>query len=85
MKLLYCPNCQDIFNLAVHNKECSCGATKGHYCEDGFHAIYTSPGVPLGLLNSEFVRALKEQPAIGLGVTFTAFVIPKKCPTFIKE
>lgn len=82
MKLLFCPNCKDVFNLKQDVvKSCSCGQTSGKY-NDNFQAEYTG-GVPVGFANRSFIDALNNQPAKGLGRRFEAFVIPKECPTFI--
>lgn len=85
MKLLYCTNCGDIFNLNLKEKKCSCGKTKGKY-NDNLNAIYDGEhAVPLGIGNSSFNQALILQPNDGMGEVFDAFVIPKICPTFIKD
>ena len=81
MKLLYCNNCQDVFRLYKTTKTCHCGATGGHYKVDGLNAIYYGPAVPLGFTNTSFVAAIRNQPEWGKGELFTAFAIPKVCPT----
>jgi hypothetical protein len=83
MKLLYCPNCADVFNLNFKDKKCSCGQTSGHYLSDGLHAVYVG-GIPLGFNNRVFEESLINQPFNGAGRDFPAFVIPKKCDTFKK-
>lgn len=40
--------------------------------------------MPLGIANSSFIDALKNQPEEGMGKRFEAFVIPKQCPTLRK-
>jgi hypothetical protein len=86
MKLLYCKNCKDVFNLSKRLKECSCKKTYGWYLENGLDAVYYGDdAVPLGFDNDSFINARMSQNDIGNGVVFTAFVIPKKCETFIKE
>lgn len=80
MKLLFCYECHDVFNLAATVKTCSCGKTRGQYT-DNINAVY-SGGTPLGFANSSFVRALMHQPDEGQGEVFAAFVIPENCPTF---
>jgi hypothetical protein len=85
MKLLFCKNCHDIFNLANKLKTCSCGNTKGKYI-DNINAIYFGKqSIPLGFDNFSFTEALKSQPLRGDGYGFIAFVIPKECKTYIKE
>ena len=87
MKLLFCKSCNDTFRLFVDSpKTCHCGATSGQYEEDGLHAWYQGPAIPLGFANSSFVNSLQFQPdGPGMGKDFHAFVIPKVCPTFTKR
>jgi len=84
MKLLLCLKCNDIFNLDYHEKSCTCGDTKGKY-NDKVNAEYSGKhAVPLGFDNLSIAHAINRQPKSGWGSRFTAFVIPKKCPTFTK-
>ena len=83
MKLLFCKDCADIFRLYVdHPKTCHCGKTTGQYEEDGLHAWYSGPAIPLGFANPSFLTAICNQPDEGWGREFTAFVIQKDCDTF---
>lgn len=85
MKLLICLKCNDIFNLSFKAKKCRCGKTRGAYHENGLDAVYTGEfAYPVGFSNPTLIKALKNQPQSGNGVEFTAFVIPKECPTFTK-
>ena len=81
MKLLYCNTCRDIVKLYRTTRTCHCGATGGHYREDGLNAIYYGPAIPLGFANSSFRDARDNQPEFGMGTVYNAFVIPKVCPT----
>ena len=81
MKLLYCNTCRDIVKLSRTTRTCQCGATGGHYREDGLNAIYYGPAIPLGFANGSFHEALDSQPEFGMGTVYNAFVIPKVCPT----
>jgi len=81
MKLLYCNTCRDIVKLYRTTRNCQCGATGGHYREDGLNAIYYGPAIPLGFANGSFHEALDNQPEFGMGTVYNAFVIPKVCPT----
>lgn len=86
MKLLFCLKCDDVFKLGYSRKVCDCGATSGYYEADGIHAKYDGDhAVPLGFQNASLVRALKNQPANGMGERFEAFVIPAECETFVRE
>lgn len=85
MKLLLCISCSDVFSLDYHTKSCKCGQTTGQYL-DKQNAVYSGEkAIPLGMDNYSFAQAVHRQPENGLGCRFTAFVIPKECPTFIKE
>ena len=82
MKLIFCPGCHDVVKLAREMRFCKCGASCGCYKTDGLNAVYGGSAVPLGFANSSLVEAIKNQPDEGMGERFTAFVIPKSCPTF---
>lgn len=85
MKLLLCLECNDIFNLDLKMKKCSCGKTKGQYI-DNLSAIYEGDSaIPIGISNPSLKEAILNQPDDGMGKEFTAFTIPKVCPTFIKK
>jgi len=84
MKLIYCTHCRDIVKLTLERRSCSCGRSSGMYYEDGLHANIIGDAVPLGITNESFLSALANRPAAGMGVEFTAFVIPVKCDTVKK-
>lgn len=73
----------DAFNLKMDEKRCSCGKTRGKYLDE-IQAVFSGPAIPLGFANSSLIKAVKNQPLEGQGEAFTAFVIPKKCDTFVK-
>lgn len=84
MKLLFCDKCLDIIKLTKIIKSCKCGKTKGKYI-DSLRAVYSGDhAIPIGIDNYDFIKALNSQPEKGIGKIFNAFVIPKKCETFIK-
>jgi len=82
MKLIYCPECKDIIKLNYGLHECICKASWSHYLEDGLNAVYGGLAIPLGIHNNTFIQAIENQPDMGLGRNFIAFVIPKQCDTF---
>ncbi|MGJ9458513.1 hypothetical protein [Oceanobacillus sp. CF4.6] len=85
MKLLLCLECGDLFNLDYSIKKCSCGKVEGKYI-DNINAVYKGGvAVPMGISNPSLLEAIRNQPEKGMGEEFTAFTIPKKCPTFIKQ
>lgn len=83
MKLLFCTQCLDIFNLTLKEKKCSCGKSGGQYIDE-LNAVYWGKCIPLGITNNSFIDAANNQPESGMGKEFTAFVIPRECDTFTK-
>ena len=83
MKLLHCNLCKDTFSLSYTTKTCHCGETGGHYEADGLNATYYGNATPLGFTNGSFNHARERQPEWGNGFEFTAFVIPKVCPSMV--
>ncbi len=84
MKLFFCPQstCNDIVLLRQGKRRtCECGKSWGEYLEDGLTARLGGNAIPLGFDNRSFVSALKKRPEYGQGKEFSAFVIPKHCPT----
>lgn len=84
MKLIYCPVCDDVVKIHQELTTCRCGRSYGQYAPDGLNARYGGRAVPLGFANSSLMFAINTQPELGDGQRFTAFVIPKVCPTFKK-
>ena len=85
MKLILCKMCQDVFKLDLVPRTCKCGACVGSYLADGLNAVYSGPAVPIGFGNTTLAEAIRNQPEVGDGKEFTAFVIPKKCGTMVKQ
>ena len=80
MKLILCPKCSDVIKLTESYQTCECGKSAGNYIDD-LNAEIFGKAIPIGVANESFIQALRNQPESGQGKTFTAFVIPKKCPT----
>jgi len=85
MKLLLCPECQDVVRLFNDWRTCRCGRVRGRYVNDRL-AEYAGPAVPLGFHNGSLLEAMQawlstEGKAAG---NFTAFTIAPDCPTFRK-
>ena len=83
MKLLKCNLCSDIIKLNLNKRTCNCGESGGKYV-DRLNAVYYGDAVPIGFHNSSFSDAVAQQPEVGWGRDFKAFVIPKVCDTFVK-
>lgn len=83
MKLVLCKSCQDVIRLIQSEvRTCKCGNAGGKYLNELDAVYFGEFAIPLGFQNSSVVQAIRSQPENGLGVEFTAFVIPKECPTF---
>ena len=79
MKLLYCHDCNTVFNLVDKERSCDCGKVRGRYV-DSLHAVY-SGGIPIGFDNSTLSKAIIDRPRTGRGSRFEAFIIPFECET----
>jgi len=82
MKLLFCPDCQDVFKLAKILRSCECGKCSGKYINN-LDAIYNN-GIPLGFNNQSLGMACAAQPVAGWGKRFEAFVIARNVTTMVK-
>lgn len=91
MKLIFCTECQSTVTLKPKKvRACECGNVQGAYVND-LDAKFASQSdryFLIGYANSTFQQAVfdcnKHGEPGGMGVEFTAFVIPEPCPTFIK-
>lgn len=84
MKLLFCPNCQDVIKLVkAERRYCLCKKSSGQYREDGLNAEIYGDAIPLGIDNTSLQRALFNRKPTGRGVKLNSFVIAKKCSTVI--
>ena len=77
MKIIFCPNCTDFYNLRHETKSCSCGATSGKYTDDLNADVFGENAIVLGIDNTSFVKAAKDfiQNKPNRGKNFDAFVI----------
>ena len=82
MKLIFCPDCQDVFKLSKKLRSCECGKCSGKYINN-LEAVYNN-GIPLGFNNQSLGMACAAQPVAGLGKKFEAFVIARNVPTMVK-
>ena len=83
MKLIFCPDCHDVFKLSKKVRTCECGKCKGKYI-DNLYAIYDN-GIPLGFDNTSLGTAVASQPVAGWGKRFEAFVIARNVKTMTKS
>ena len=81
MKLIFCPECQDVRKMrAGVPVSCQCGLSWGRYIDD-LNAVYGGEAVPIGIANPSLATAIEYRPDSGAGTKFDAFVIPKHCNT----
>ena len=59
MKLLFCPECEDVRKLAYGRTTCDCGASYGWYEKDGHHASIGGKTIVIGLDNLSLVEGLE--------------------------
>jgi hypothetical protein len=82
MKLILCLECQDVRKLlSADMVTCQCGQSGGRYMADGVNAEVWGPCVPLGFNSTELSKAVRNRPLSGMGHSFGAFVIPRRCAT----
>lgn len=86
MKLIFCPNCRDMFRLFVEDepRKCRCGQSWGRY-KNTRKAVIGGKAIPIGIGNESFYTAQKCRTPIGLGYRFTAFVFPWVCESIVHE
>ena len=61
MKLLFCANCGDVFNIRPDViRECYCGTVRGKYNPDGHTAITNGKGYCLGFNNNDLRKAITD-------------------------
>lgn len=59
MKLLFCPECQDIFKLKVGEMRfCECGHVYGKYADNGRDAYVSESGVSIAIGNGSLREAI---------------------------
>lgn len=81
MKFVYCETCTSIFSLRLNTRQyCYCKKTWGEYT-DNSNALISKNAIPVGFDNRSFVSALRKRPEAGQGKEFSAFIIPKRCPS----
>jgi hypothetical protein len=91
MKLLFCIECQTTVTLKPGKvRACECGNVKGAYINrlDARFVAKNERYFLIGYANNSFQQAVFDcnkygEPG-GMGVEFTAFVIPEPCQTFVK-
>lgn len=57
MKLLFCPECSDVFKLESEHRQCKCGKVSGHYINQQ-DAVTNGQGISLAIGNGSLVNAI---------------------------
>jgi hypothetical protein len=60
MKLLFCPNCSDVFKLSGEIRSCKCGMCRGKYHDDYHRAVVNGKGMSIGIDNQTMHMAYSE-------------------------
>lgn len=83
MKLIFCPQCEDIVKLRFSWTYCECKDSYGMYQNDGINAIIGGRAISLGIANSSLVKSLRKYNdwKDEMGIPLEAFIIPKNCKT----
>lgn len=87
MKLIFCPNCQDVIKMAQTKRSCACGKSWGQY-HGPLQATFGGMTIPLGFDNHSLRDAIqlwKTKERVELGCRFTAFIMPSTAPTCVPE
>jgi len=62
MKLILCPDCNDVVRLIDINRTCRCGNSWGWYEQDGKNGHYRGSAIPLGFANPDILDAIRRWP-----------------------
>lgn len=61
MKVIFCPECTDLFNLSVASlRRCSCGKSWGQY-KGKMQATYGGEAIPIGISDNSFMEAMNNR------------------------
>lgn len=86
MKLIFCPECTDIFKLHSQIKFCNCGKSSGRYEEENDVVIFGN-SVPIGISNASFEKAFRlyQTGNTTSKRSFDSFFFQKDLPDQIKR
>ncbi|MBA3540418.1 MAG: hypothetical protein H0T79_12470 [Deltaproteobacteria bacterium] len=87
MKLLHCLTCGDMILLRPEHRTCFCGASGGHYLEDGETVEQTAGTVSIALHNHDLrtaMQAFHHDPTVWSPLmVFRAYINPH-CETDVR-
>ena len=76
MKLIFCPDCKDLFRLYPDDLlYCKCKKSWGQYDHRGRIGCFGGKSVPIGMENSSLLRAVRSRDILEIRDIHT-FVIP---------
>lgn len=79
MKLVFCPECNDMVNLVATKRSCECGQSSGTMFANG-KAVIEGKGKAIGVPTFSLLSALRRKPRKGeLGEPFKGFVLSDAC------
>lgn len=84
MKLIFCPECQDVVRLFLETRTCKCGKAGGKYL-DQHNAVYWGHAIPIGMSNLGLLTAINHSRDYGDGLPFGAFVCSPNSTTYRKS
>jgi hypothetical protein len=80
LKLLFCPDCSDVFKLSFEVRSCTCGRVRGHYLADGHHAVVNGEGFSLALDNYVLGTMARRHNAFGGRHDLECYLRPHEGP-----
>jgi hypothetical protein len=83
VKLLICPECNDVRKLGYEKTVCECGKSYGYYQKDGWNAVIGGLGLAIGLDNNYVLIALYRRILRGddSSIDLSAWLMAKDHPT----
>lgn len=76
MKLIMCPNCEDVRKLSFAGVACECGETMGRYLDEGSKkAVVSTDAIVIGVPGFD---------AKSTKVMFKAFIVPRSASTVLR-
>jgi hypothetical protein len=80
LKLLFCPDCSDVFKLSLEMRSCTCGKVRGQYLADGHHAVVNGEGYSLAIDNNSLGHMVRRHNRFGGCYDVTCYLRPHAGP-----
>lgn len=85
MKVIFCPECEDLVKLKRFKRHCLCKKSWGTYKEDSYHCLIGGKAIPIGIGNRLFHLCLMNRVSDGQAPEFKGFVIPYNAKSLTVE